>query len=71
MVEAENKPNFEQRKEQTVNFMKNSVLGVDEKDTEVWSLVTDVPTVGSPMHVVLFILNIIIPGSGTMICSCY
>ena len=68
---ADNKAKFEQGKEKTINFMKNSVIAVDEKDQAVWNLITDVPRVGSPMHVVLLILNIIIPGLGTMIVSCY
>lgn len=51
--------------------MKNSVLAVDAKDAEVWKLITDVPHVSSPMHVIILIINCIIPGLGTMIVSCY
>ena len=50
------------RKAQTVKFMKESVIGVDEKDRQVWALITDVPKLASPWQYICFILNVIIPG---------
>ena len=66
-----NQQQFEEKKQQAVNFMHNSVLAVDEKDERVWALITDVPRVGNPMHIILFALNCVLPGTGTMILSCY
>jgi hypothetical protein len=37
-------------------------MEVDEKDKEVWRLLTDVPKVGTPWQYLCFILNVILPG---------
>ena len=68
------------RKAQTMKFVKESVIAVDEKDRQVWQLVTDVPKLKAPWQYICFILNVIIPGkfsnenplgTGTMISSCF
>ena len=38
-------------------------LDVDEKDKQVWILITDVPLLKSPWQYICFILNVIIPGT--------
>ena len=48
-------------------FMKDKVIADDERDTEVWRLVTDVPRMGTPWQYVCFILNVLIPGKSTEI----
>ena len=53
---------FEHRKSQTVNFVKDKLIDVDEKDQRVWHLVTDVPKVDMPWPYVLFFLNCVLPG---------
>ena len=53
---------FELRKAQTTKFMREKVIAVDEKDAQVWSLITDVPKLGTPWQYVCFVLNVIIPG---------
>ena len=42
--------------------MKDRVLSVDEKDKQVWALITDVPKVKTPWQYICFLLNVIIPG---------
>ena len=37
----------------------------------MWALITDVPKLKTPWQYVCFLLNVIIPGSGTMIASCF
>ena len=51
--------------------MREKVIAVDEKDAQVWSLITDVPKLGSPWQYVCFVLNVIIPGKYFVICSLY
>ena len=46
----------------TMQFMRERVIDVDEKDRQVWALITDVPKVKTPWQYVCFILNVIIPG---------
>eukprot|EP00347_Sterkiella_histriomuscorum_P005773 403355324 len=53
----------------TMQFMRERVIDVDEKDRQVWALITDVPKVKTPWQYVCFILNVIVPGLGTMIVS--
>ena len=43
---------------------------VDEKDKQLWALITDVPLVSKPIAVVSALLNLIIPGLGTLVAAC-
>ena len=36
----------------------------------VWELVTDVPVIGNIWAYICFGLNVLLPGTGTMLCSC-
>jgi hypothetical protein len=66
-----------------VNFVKSSILAVDERDQKVWELITDVPKVQKIWAFIILVLNVIIPGIylltnhyetlglGTMIVSCF
>ena len=57
------------------------MIAVDERDAQVWQLITDVPKLKGPWQYICFVLNVIIPGnlyhilrisgSGTMIVSCF
>ena len=71
-------------KDQAVNYVKNKMIAIDDKDKQFWLLITDVPRVPTPMQYVCFVVNVIIPGkfelvliisiilgSGTMIASCF
>ena len=42
----------------------------DELDTKVWDLIRDVPYVSQVAAVIFAILNLILPGFGTMFASC-
>ena len=41
-----------------------------EADIRAWELVTDVPELNNIWAYVCLILNVLIPGTGTMLCSC-
>ena len=45
-------------------------MGVNSTDIRVWQLVTDIPALKNVTAYICLIINIIIPGVGTMICSC-
>lgn len=45
-----------------VNFVKSSILAVDERDQKVWELITDVPKVQKIWAFIILVLNVIIPG---------
>ena len=36
----------------------------------VWELVTAVPVIGNVWSYICFGLNVLLPGTGTMLCSC-
>ncbi len=55
------------RKAQTVKFMKERVIDVDENDRRVWEIITDVPALTAPWQYVCFILNVLIPGKSFQI----
>jgi hypothetical protein len=42
--------------------MQERVISIDDKDRQVWHLITDVPKVKTPWQYICFILNVIIPG---------
>jgi hypothetical protein len=45
-----------------VNFVKASILTVDERDQKVWELITDVPKVQKLYAFGILAINIILPG---------
>jgi len=45
-----------------VNFVKSSILSIDERDQKVWELITDVPKVQKIYAFGILALNIILPG---------
>ena len=54
------------RKAQTVKFMRERVIDIDENDRRVWEIITDVPALKGPWQYVCFILNVLIPGKPLM-----
>ena len=45
-------------------------MQVDETDKMVWGLITDVPKVSKPVAIISAILNLVIPGAGTLLAAC-
>ena len=41
-----------------------------EQDKEMWLIVSDVPRLHGPWPYVVFVLSIVLPGSGTMVAAC-
>ncbi len=50
--------------------LKNGLMQINAQDLRVWELVTNVPQVGNVWSYVCLILNIFLPGTGTMLCAC-
>ena len=48
----------------------NALLKVEQADIRAWELVTDVPELQNVWAYVCLILNVVLPGTGTMLCSC-
>ena len=51
-------------------YAMNAMLKVEQADIRAWELVTDVPQLQNVWAYVCLVLNIVIPGTGTMLCSC-
>ena len=48
----------------------NALLNVPQADVRAWELATNVPELQNLWAYVCLALNVIIPGTGTMICAC-
>ena len=51
--------------------MNEKVIKVGDSDREIWRLVTDVPKLIKAAAVFFAILNVILPGFGTMFAACW
>ena len=56
------KEEFDLRKAQTMKVIRERVIDYDDRDQEVWRLITDVPRLTNPWNWICFVLNVIIPG---------
>ena len=43
---------------------------LDDVDKQVWDLVTNVPFVSKPVAIVSAVLNVFLPGFGTLFAAC-
>ena len=50
--------------------VKTGMLTVSDADLRVWELCTDVPELQNIWAYVCFGLNLLLPGTGTMLCAC-
>ena len=50
--------------------IRKGITGISNQDLRVWELCTDVPALGNVWAYIILILNILLPGTGTMIASC-
>ncbi|TNV81298.1 hypothetical protein FGO68_gene8798 [Halteria grandinella] len=58
--------------QQRMEFVHNRIIAVDDKDAQVWALITDVPKISNKVIAfLLFALNVIVPGLGTIVASCF
>ena len=53
-----------------VESLKTGLIGISNQDMRVWELVTAVPVIGNVWSYICFGLNVLLPGTGTMLCSC-
>jgi len=45
-----------------VKRVQDKVISIDQKDEEMWKIITDVPHFPAPWQYVLFVLSVLIPG---------
>ena len=64
------KLNKEQLKLKVKEHMQSRVMVVDDVDKQIWELVSIMPYVSKPMAWISFIVNIVLPGFGTMLATC-
>ena len=62
--------NHEEAKAKARAHLNEKVLKVDETDKAVWALMTNVPRINKNLAMVCAVLNVIIPGSGTLLAAC-
>ena len=53
-----------------LEYGKRTALVVNDADKELWGIVSDVPRLTGPWPYVCAILNVLLPGFGTMLASC-
>ena len=57
-------------KQRASEHFNNKVLAIDDVDKQVWELTTNVPRVSKPVAIVCAVLNLIMPGLGTLVAAC-
>ena len=57
--------------DQAKDYMKTKVMVVGDNDREIWRLMTEVPNVNKFVAIFFAILNVILPGFGTMFAACF
>ena len=55
---------------QGIEYTKRAAFLVNEADKELWSIVSDVPRLTGIWPYICAILNVVLPGAGTMLASC-
>ena len=68
---SDNQEVASQLAKQGFEYGKQTMSIVSEADTELWEIVCDVPRLGGAYPYIVFILNIILPGIGTMLTACF
>ena len=58
-------------KEKVRDHLKNKVAVVDDIDKQVWELVSNMPAINKPLAVIITLFNLILPGIGTILASCF
>ena len=53
-----------------MQHIQAKVLVIDERDRMIWDLITEMPQVNLGVAVAGLVLNVILPGSGTWLCTC-
>ena len=51
------------------SYLRTAALTISEKDMRAWEIITDVPVVHNIWGYICLVLNIILPGSGTILAS--
>ena len=54
----------------TKDHFKNKVLRVDDHDRDVWLMIQNVPKVPKIASFICTVVNILLPGFGTMLAAC-
>ena len=60
-----------ENQEKAKRFVKKGVTHHTEQDNKVWEIISDVPYTTGIVPYVLFLMNFMIPGLGTLISACF
>ena len=52
------------------DFMTEKVVKVDEEDQQFWNMLVNVPQTHKALAVICLLVNILLPGFGTMFAAC-
>ena len=55
---------------QAIAYGREKALIVSDSDKELWEIICDVPRLGGVWPYICCILNVVLPGSGTMLAAC-
>ena len=58
-------------KDKIKDYAMNKVIAPDRQDEEFWLLLKQVPKNTMPVAAIGFLLNIILPGFGTLLSACF
>ena len=54
----------------SIEYGRRTVTSIRPQDAEIWEIISDVPRMYNAWPYVIFILSILLPGSGTMLAAC-
>ena len=57
-------------KQRASEHFHNKVVVFDDVDKHVWELTTNVPRISKPLAIVCAVLNLVVPGLGTLVAAC-
>ena len=59
-----------QMQEKAKDFMNQKMMKVPDQDVKIWNMLIDVPKVNQILAVLFCLINVILPGWGTMFAAC-
>ena len=60
-----------QMREQAKDYMNNKLIKVGDRDKQAWDMVREVPKINKYLAILFAIVNIVMPGWGTMFAACF
>ena len=67
---ADNQEHASRLANEAIAYGREKAFVVSDQDKELWEIICDVPRLGGVWPYICCILNIVLPGSGTMLAAC-